>query len=149
MIARKLWLCSIVLASSVVAEAQQPLNATDYKAAYCIGRLQNIQIQRPGMLRGAAEKVYLDSVAKITAARSRLAAFMASRAGSLDNGAVVYAESVGAEEQRKYTVTGPRCYSRVIDPLNAAQAERIVGPCLNAAGLQKLMECENPDFLPM
>jgi hypothetical protein len=134
---------------AVPAGAQQMLSATDYKAAYCVGRLRDIKLPQylPTDSQIARD---LDSSTRrtIESARSRLRAYILPRMGYLDSVALIATINVGVRDQVEYVRAAGECWTKANSAQSISDAMKIGAPCMAGAGWPKLKECEEAQFLP-
>lgn len=123
------------------AHAQQPLDAADYKAAYCVGRLRDLRPPQPTASNPAAANEMMSKLSeKIDSARTRLRSYLLPRLAYLDGTAIFATMQIGVNEEQQYEGAMRSCAAKLGAPDFTA--------CANDAGWPKLKECEEATFLP-
>lgn len=131
------------------AEAQLPLNPVDYKAAYCAGRLRDIQVpQPPAGSPTAANEMVQELANKIDHARQRLKTYLLPRLSYVDATALLATTQIGVEEEQQYERAMKQCMGKANAAGSVSDAAKIGMACANEAGWPKLKECEETTFLP-
>jgi hypothetical protein len=131
------------------AHGQQALDTIDYKAAYCVGRLHDLQVPQPSSSSPDSVNEWLRKLTdKVENARTRLRAYMLPRMAYLDGTAILATMQVGAKEQQQYASAMRECVAKASASGSIADAARISSSCANDAGWPKLKECEDAAFLP-
>jgi hypothetical protein len=130
------------------AFAQQPLDAVDYKAAYCTGRLRDVELPQispsdPQVANDLGHQL----VDQINNARTRLKSYLVPRLSYLDGAAVLATMQVGVEEQRQYVSVMKDCMAKA-SAGGTMPSAKMVNDCAAHSDWPKLKECEATAFLP-
>ena len=140
---------SLIFSFVLPAEARAQ-ESTDYRAAYCWGRLKNLEVPRtsPSDPETVKELIREESQ-QIEHARSRMRAFVVGHLSVPGEGpGLIAAMRIGEREQREYVAAMAECFNRANAAGTYADAASVSSACAKEAGAAKLKDCIDASFMP-